>query len=204
VAKILSKIGDSLADTYDIEGSIAGIDQLNSADVSLVHDMSQVMLSERLAGDLVALDSPATDASTSFNVTLASPTATPSRIQQVSVINEVTNTVARLTHLAIYLRDRAGNQEVPIWVWDGTVSVQRMAFDGTVVATVEILTPIPAFSTLPSMQIGAGQQRSVEDFVMRGSTEAFGAGDITLRSLIYLNFPFSTGLPNRGITIPSW
>ena len=53
--KILAQAGISLADVYDVEGSIAGTDELLSEDVSLVHEMGGHMMSERCRSFVVTL-----------------------------------------------------------------------------------------------------------------------------------------------------
>jgi len=47
--KVLGQVGVSLADAYDIEGSIAGVDELVTRDVSLTHDMAATIFSERVS-----------------------------------------------------------------------------------------------------------------------------------------------------------
>ena len=45
MVKILSQAGISLADLYNVEGSIAGIEQLDTRELPIVHEMSGTIFS---------------------------------------------------------------------------------------------------------------------------------------------------------------
>ena len=55
--KILSQAGDSLADSYDVAGSIAGVDDLITQDVQLLHEMGGTIFSERLTSQVLTIAS---------------------------------------------------------------------------------------------------------------------------------------------------
>ena len=202
MVKILSKSGDSLADTYDVVGSVAGIEQLNSREVDLVHEMGGTLFSERLSGFIRRGITAALNQSTAFDITIVD---LPIVYRVLNVLVVVSN-ASRVSHCNISLRSLFTGREMPIFIFDvnqDTESNIRIDENGSGVGNrVELNGKL---GMLPTIGIGGEQpQRVGEDLVFRGVTSAFGAGTITLTALIYVAFSQIGGLSSRGVLIPSW
>ena len=206
MTKILSQSGSSLADVYGVEGSIAGIEQLETRDLPLVHEMGSTVFSERLGGEIVRLASGDIAQSTAFDVILTSP---PVGVYRVLGVVVLVNNSARVGMAQVSVRDPATGREIPIFIWDSdddTVSQMRTVENGGAAATTSVLR---SSLNLRSITIGIaeGQPRRVgEEIVMRGLTLGFGAGTVETIALLYLATAEITqgGLSSRGLPVPSW
>ncbi len=200
--KILAKSGDSLADVYDVAGSIAGIDDLISKDVSLVHEMGGTIASERLRGNVVLLLTGDIAQNTTFNVSLSvGPRITRLLAMQVLVVP-----VARLTNVQVSITATAllGSNEVPIWCWDSTDSVRAIKIlIGGSIADRTLLVPA-VIPTIPNLAIGTNQPLPMGTISLRGRTSGFGAGTVETSLLLYTAFPELQGVSSRGLPIPGW
>lgn len=199
--KVLSQSGNSLADVYDVEGSIAGIEELLSKDVNLVHEMGSTIFSERLSARMIALSSGALAQSLEWDINFSF--AEHTRILAVQV---VTATVARVNQASVALLSGAAvdDMEVPIWAWDaneGSV-VARVLIGGAVATQAVLISPI--VPQVPSMLTGNDAPRPASTVSFRGGTTAFGAGTVITQALIYGLFPQVAGLSSRGLPIPGW
>lgn len=203
MVKILSQAGDSLADFYDVEGSIAGIDQLESREISLVHEMGATIFAERFRTTILRAPANAIAQSTTFNIVLAILQDSPVRVLGVQVF---TDDLTRVQRAAVHVRSENLARDFPVWVWDGTNGITTtMEDDGAGVATFVLLTAGPSFTMLPSFAGGRDQSLSASRIVLRGATNAFGAGTVFIRALLLLAFPNDrSGLSNRGLPVPSW
>jgi len=204
VVKILSQAGNSLADTYDVEGSIAGIDQLETRELPIVHEMGATVFSERLSGAIRRATSGAILQNTNFDIILTDLPATPSRVLGVTVVTDV---AGRVSTAAILIRDAGAGREMPIFVWDSgeQFMVCRMVENNAAVGTLELLVTslnLPGFP--PSMIIGTDQPQEVDQIAFRGRSTGFGAGTVTITALIYLAFSEVGGISSRGLPIPGW
>lgn len=200
--KILSQSGVSLADAYDIEGSIAGIEDLQSREVSLVHEMGQTMFAERFSGQIFRQESAAIAQSTTFNVILTNLPDTPSRILGVRVLVDAS---AHTSGANVNVRDALRGQELPIWMWDGSAEPNiRIVDDGQAVATSAMLQPQPALTLEPNLLTGAAQAGTIDQVALRGTTSGFGAGTVTYTLLLYLAFAKMGGVSSRGLPLPGW
>jgi len=112
MAKVLSKSGDSLADVYDVEGSIAGIERLQSEEVHLTHDMGQTLFSERLASRMLELSSGVLSQSTVFNVNFS--IGITSRLLAIQVLSTNSGRLVKCS-VAITSPPAVDNMDVPIW-----------------------------------------------------------------------------------------
>jgi len=203
VVKILSRSGDSLADTYDVVGSVAGIETLDSKDVTLLHEMGSTLFSERCSGFVRRGITAALNQSTVFDITIAGLPAGMYRVLNALVL--VTN-AARVSHCNISLRSLANGREMPFFIFDinqDTESNIRLDENGSGVGNrVELNGKL---GMLPTLGISAGQpQRVGEDILFRGVTDAFGAGTVTLTALIYVGFSQVGGISSRGLPLPAW
>jgi len=205
MVKILSRSGDSLADTYDVQGSIAGIDQLLTQELPIVHEMGATIFSERFSIAVRHGSSGALAQSLDFeSVTTNLPEST-TRLLGVSVFAPQ-GEAADFVRASLALHDPDAGQDFPFWLWDGTNSVvTRLEDSGDAVAFVDLLTPSAPFTQLPQFASGRGFQRqSLPDLVFRGTTGAFGAGTATLTVIYLLAFTHVGGISSRGLPIPSW
>lgn len=201
MARILSKSGDSLADAYDVDGSIAGIEQLRSEEVHLTHEMGGVLHSERMAADVLSVSSGAVAQSTAWNVNFSIGPA----ITRILGAQIVTNGIGGIASAVLSVSTGIPITDMPLIAWDSTggaaVAVPVM-IAGTL-ATLSVLMPeIPPM--VPSMLIGSDQEQSVQFLSIRGATNAFGAGTVTTQALVYIAFPQVGGLSSRGLPTPSW
>ncbi len=203
--KILSQAGISLADAYDVEGSIAGVDQLISQDVSLVHEMGAQMFSERCLAFYERITTGAIAQNIAFDVeaTIAFPDS-PNRILKVLLVSD-TN---RITLAQVSQRTVVG--EMPLIIWDAAddvVSQMRYRIGAAATATVFYLRP--GLDLTPTMLMRTGDEGIMPTLFLRGLTSGFGAGVVTLDAFIHVaranptspqpGHPSSHGLPR-----PSW
>jgi len=202
MVKVLSQSGDSLADLYDVEGSIAGIEQLETRELPIVHEMGATVFSERLSGFIRRSVTGNVAQSTSFNITMA---GLPNGIFRILGLAVLVDTVGRTAFVQVALRSIVGGREIPVFVWDTDNNVTSdilIVDDDAAAAVFGYLVPGP--NLLPSLGVGVGQRQRVgEEIVMRGSTSAFGAGNVELTLLVYLGLTH-TGISNRGLPVPSW
>lgn len=203
MTKVLSKAGASLADVYDVQGSIAGINQLESDDVSLVHEMGATIFSERLGGSIVVVSTGALGQNTDWNLAL-SRGSTPSRILGIGVINNVSGRVSRaqvsLAAVPPLLTD------IPIFVWDSVVDIERLLniqVEGVNVLR-NILSPNPGHVLLPNLMIGTGQPLVTPQLTFRGRTLGFGAGTVVIEHIVYTVAAGLGGVSSTGLPLPSW
>lgn len=201
--KILSKSGDSLADMYDVKGSIAGIEQLNSREVSLVHEMGATLFSERFSGAIRRTSSGAIAQNLNWNNVLLDLPAGPFRIFGVAVFID---TSAAITMASIAVQDPNG-REVPIWSWDILDDVEtrvRFSNDGAAVAATIFLRPTRNMESIPHLMAGTGQPQRVPNIAFRGQMAAFGGGTAECTALIHIGLSRVAGISSRGLPIPSW
>lgn len=205
--KVLSKSGASLADVYDVEGSVAGVEEVLTKDVQLIHEMGGVIVSERFRTRVLRVASGDIDQNTNFdtllNINTASPTPlVPNRLLGVVV---VVDTAARLSRLQVSARDPDAGEDFPIWVFAGaTDHTIRIRIAGGAAADMTILTPDNL--NTPSMLGGSAvsHRPTTHELVMRGRTSGFGAGTVEMTLLAYVAFPRPGGVNSTGLPIPSW
>jgi len=203
MVKILSRSGDSLADVYDVVGSVAGIEELRSEEVTLVHEMGQTLFSERLSGFIRRSTTGAITQSTFVDEVL---TDLPNGITKVVGVQVFADDASRVDRMAVMLRSAVDGDEIPLWVWDGANNVTvRFSDNGAAVATHEVLVP-SVITQLPSLLIGRHQPQRVDEISLRGQATAFGAGNVTITMLVYIAFTHlaTFGLSSRGLPVPSW
>lgn len=207
MAKVLAQAGTSLADIYDVEGSVAGVDTLESKEVHLVHEMGQAIFSERLEGQLIRFSSGDILQSVAFDDAFTLPPAGISRVAAVAVHIDTT---ARLTNAQVSVsRIVPGNfQDCVVWAWatgagDDFERQIRIQDAGAAVAAVQQLVPQPQ-GLIPNMLIGTQQRNSVPQINFRGISAAFGAGTVEAVAVVYIVSTGVTALTNKGLPIPSW
>ena len=210
MAKILSKSGSSLADTYQVEGSIAGIEELLSENVNLVHEMGATIMSERLAGRLVVMAPNAAAQNVNWDVGIASnlQPIQPTRLLGVAVVVDVTS---RISHASVHIATippLQSLQDIPIWSWEAGAGSDfertvRIKMDGT---AANLIMLQPSFDTpmIPNLIIGTAQQIPVPAINFRGRTASFGAGTVLPQCILYLAFPERQTPASHGLPLPSW
>ena len=204
MAKILSKAGVTLADVYDVQGSVAGIDELLSKEVNLVHELGSTILSERLVGTIFAIDATAIAASVTWNVTFFTGND-HARLLGVQVI---TDQASRIANASLHISENPPSvTELPIWAWeaaDTEISIQS-SIAGTVTARL-LLAPNPGtIHNLPNLMVGGTSITPASQISFRGVASAFGAGTVRPQALIYLAHSAGGGTPgNKGLPLPGW
>lgn len=203
MSKIQSQAGNSLADVYDVQGSIAGIDTLETRELSIFHEMGSTVFSERFATTFRRLVSGAVAQDTDINVVLTNLPGAVTRLLGVVVFSD---DASRISNLTLLVRDPAAGQDIPLWVFAAGTSERSAFFDDNAGSTFDVLLPSPATVFVPTFIGGSAQANPnmVQDFAMRGRTTGFGAGTVFVRAILYFAFPFVLGTRSRGLPIPSW
>lgn len=202
MGKILSQSGVSLSDLYDIQGSIAGVDQLLSEEVNLVHDMGETMFSERLVANVRVVSAGALAQNITWNVALDFG-AHISRILGVALFGSV---AGRIANAAALISDFApGQTDCPILAWDSNMTevVVEIVFGGFTGPRILLQPVTPA--VLPNIVIGIDYSRPAPLISFRGRTSAFGAGSVEpLMALYSLGTQVDGISSNKGLPVPSW
>jgi len=202
--KVLSQSGISLSDVYDVEGSRAGIERLDDAEVKAVHELGGTIFSERMGGIIKRRTTGALNQSTNFAQTISDfESDSITRITGISVIASLD----RINFMSVCVLEPGGGLEFPIWAWDSAtdpaISI-RWDDSGAGAANEFLLRPLNAHN-LPSFLFGTNQRRVVPQVIIRGVTDAFGAGTVTTIIQIYEAFADrGSGLSSFGLPVPSW
>ncbi len=201
--KVLGKAGESLADVYDVEGSIAGVEELLSKDVNLVHEMGATIFSERLRANVIHTDSAAIAASTLWAVSVPRPTQ-HERVLGLIVVAGVT---ARMTRVTVSFGEGSPELECPIWTWEvGAGADFERSINVELASGVQNrFQLVPSNATaLPNLILRAGQPSGNPQITMRGVTSAFGAGTVITSLFLYTCAAGPGGLSSKGLPIPGW
>lgn len=205
MTKILSRSGDSLADIYDVEGSIAGIDQLETRELPIVHEMGGTVFSERFTTRVFRITSGALAQNLAYAVELITLPETPARLLGIQVFVDST---ARTTRVAVLATDPTLGQDFPLWVWNAAAADTAVVTfeDASTHANRSLLIPWLGINVYPAFVGGRDQQDSmVSSVTLSGLTSGFGAGTVTATALLYLAFPRGDiNISGRGLPIPSW
>jgi len=205
--KILGQAGVSLADVYDIEGSVVGLENLDVSEVKAVHDLGGQIHSERLISFIVLSSSGAVNQSAAIGVTAGGIPDSVNRLLGVSVL---ASAAARVDHVALTIQDADTGREFPIWSWDTNDDREQQilwSLDGAGAAAFFLLSTL--VTQLPQLLTRLGTSLAMPQLVMRGTTSAFGAGTVTVRALYHLCRP-NTGNPtpgepsSHGLPLPGW
>ena len=205
MVKILSQSGKSLADMYDVQGSIAGIEQLETRDLPIVHEMGATVLSERFTTRVFRIPTGPILQNVEFAVELTTLPETPARLLGVQVIIDTT---ARISRCAVMGTDPTLGQDFPLWVMETVAAAESVIMEDAGVSAVQrILIPRTSITlNFPTFVGGSEQQDSmVSSVTFMGLTTGFGAGTVSLAALLYLAFPRRDGsVSSLGLPIPSW
>jgi len=207
--KILSQAGVSLADIYDVEGSVVGLEDLDVSEIKGVHSLGPTIFSERLTSHLVLVTSTAINQSTAFNIAMANVTDAPNRLLGISVMADVG---ARVDFCSVAIGDQQSFRETPIWVWDSNDDiVKRFSWveDGVGPTTVDNLEVL-GLTHLPQLLTRTGLDRGMPRLMFRGFSTAFGAGTVEVQCIYTFCRANVSGTPapgepsSHGLPVPSW
>jgi len=205
--KILGQAGRSLADVYDVEGSVVGLENLDVGDIKGVHELGAQIHSERLQSFLVLASSTALGQSTAWGITTG---GFPDSINRLLGVTLIADAAGRVGQASIAIQEQGNSREIPIAVWataNDREQLMNWSFDGAAVALVVHLSTL--VTHVPQLLTRLGTSRQMPQLIFRGNTAAFGAGTVTTRALYHLARP-STGNPaagepsSHGLPIPGW
>ena len=208
MSKILGRSGTSLADVYDVEGSEAGLEQLDTRVVTPFHEMGGTILSERMTGGIRRTSTGDILQSTTWDIVITGIAATPgARILGITIMTDVP---ARVNIASVLLRDPDDNRELPLWWWDQSTDIDsdiRIA-DEAAAANINILQPVNPTGTLPTFMIRPsprGTPSGLSEIAFRGLTAGFGAGTVEVIVIIATLAPSGEVVPSsEGLPWPSW
>lgn len=204
MVKILSKSGDSLADMYDVAGSVAGIEELITHELPIVHEVGQTIFSERLSAGIRTRVTGDLLQSVQWNLFI---TELPNGIARILGVEVFTSNGSRVEMVSAAIQTANLEDEIPIFLWDQNEQVidGLIVAGGAAVATRNhLINGLPTAHT--SMLVGGGQPQRMDQISFRGTTLAFGAGTVKITLLVHLLFTHLGGnVPgNRGLGVPSW
>lgn len=201
MVKILSRTGDSLADMYDVEGSISGIEHLETHTLPIMHEMGGTVFSERLGAAIRRNQTSALAQNAVWDIVSTDLPNVPFRVLGVCVLADA---AARTQFAQLSLRESTNGREVPFFSWFTTNDVEsdiRIVENGAAVSNViKLVGP----TQLPTLGMGDTQRQHVGELTFRGLTAAFGAGTVTLTALVHIAFAQTGGISSRGVPIPGW
>jgi len=202
MVKILSQGGRSLADMYDVQGSIAGIDSLETRELPIVHEMGAVLFSERFRTTIRRV----TTGDIAQNITTSPAITTmPRSITRIIGIQVYSDDESRVLTASVSLQMPDNAQDFPIWIWDGTTFAAAPIVDDSVLVTLDVLSPEPGTLMVPTFTGGLHQgPDAVTDLRLRVTSTGFGAGTVEIMCLVYLAFTFTGGVSAFGAEVPSW
>jgi len=206
--KILSQAGTSLADVYDVEGSVVGLENLDVSDIKGVHDLGPQIHSERLLVFSLLADSTAINQSTAFDIELGAFPDSINRVLSVFVLADVTG---GFSFCSVAIRDSGSLVDHIIWAWDSVDDLEsQVRWAEPAVGTHIALRPTALVAGgLPTIIARTGASRTMPSLFFRGQTLAFGAGTVRARAQIQVARPDrgapAPGAPSsHGLPIPSW
>lgn len=207
--KILSQAGTSLADVYDIEGSVVGLEALDVEEVKAVHDLGPQIHSERLRSVVVLMSSTAVGQNTGWDIGTGQ---LPDSVNRIIGTTVIPLTAARVANAQLSIRNFDTGRETPIWNWDTGNDIEspiRWSNEGAGAIAVNVLRTVGAYWQLPTLCTRMEDQSSMPNLIFRGLTSGFGAGTVEVLALITLCRPDrATPMPgdprSHGLPIPSW
>jgi len=205
MVKILSQAGRSLADMYDVVGSVAGIEQLETRELPIVHEMGSTVFSERFRTTFRRRDTGAILQTVNADMLIDNMPVGISRILGVQVLAD---DASRVSHCSVSLFDpvAGGGQDFPIWIFDSGNADPFTTFlfedEGSQV-TRQLLRPVPGL-LLPSFIVTDPNVASMSQITAHALSTTFGAGTVEITLLVHFAFTFTGGVSAFGARIPSW
>ena len=200
MVKILSQGGRSLADMYQVEGSIAGIDQLETRELPIVHEMGATLFSERFRTTFRRGTTGPVAQSATPNISI---TNMPEGISRILGVQVITDDSSRIANVQVSVHDAVAAQDFPIWTWEVGNSDPIRLTDNAVGLTAEVLVPNEG-QLLPCFVTNGQTRLEISQIHLRADTTAFGAGNVFLTLLVHFAFTFTGGVSAFGARVPSW
>jgi len=203
MSKILSRSGVSLADAYNVQGSIAGINDLVSEEVHLSHDMASTMFAERLSSTIRRRATGDILQTINFEQTISDLPSTPTRILGVSLIADAD----RISFASLAMFDPTSQREFPFWVWDAAFDnavAVRWDDEGVGPANEFYLRSSGVQGIIPTLILGGDSPQRVPQIILRGGTTTFGAGTVEVILELYIAFAALQGVSSHGLPVPGW
>jgi len=205
--KILSRSGSSIADIYDVAGSIAGVEHLETHTVPVMHEMGALIASERMGGQIRRVATGDLLQSVTWDLVIPGIETGIMRILGISI---VADNGARVNRAQMSIANNslitAGN-EIPVFAWsvaDGAEISLRWVDNGAAVGNQALLINQIIGPSVPNMVFGSGQPQVVGNIRFRGDTTAFGAGTVALTAQVYFASTQLRGVRSVGLPIPGW
>ena len=207
--RVLSQAGTSLADVYDVKGSVAGIDRLDVDEIKGVHDLGPQIHTERLNAFGLIISSTAIAQNINFAVVLDAP---PDSINRINSISVIADTAGRINFCSVAIRDPGTGVDHPIWAWDTADDVEKsIRWAGPSLATLTLMESLSQVAgSAPNLMARWGNTWAMPNLVFLGQSGGFGAGTVLARALIQVvrpdqEIPIPAGAPSsHGLPIPSW
>lgn len=200
MVKILSQAGTSLADIYEVVGSVAGIEQLETRELGIVHEMGATVFSERVDFFLGRIITGPIAQNVDFDLSVTEVPNTPTRLLGLALLADAG---VRILNAAVFLR-QTPTREMPVWAYDGSNFLDVRWSDEGSIGNFDLLLGSPAVAMIPSFTGGSTQRRSVDEIILHGRTTGFGAGTVSLTGLFYLAAATDPTNISYGLPIPSW
>jgi hypothetical protein len=203
-----------MADSYDIEGSIVGVENLDSSSVGLVENMGQRVFSERMTSHLLRISSGSLAQNAAWDIVASPFPDGPCRITNIVFI---ALTASRVSMADLMIADPNSNVEMPIATWaSGAVTIGGVAdnerpirFDDDSAGAGTVSYLGQTLATSPQLVVQMGQAPGMPVLKFRGLTSGFGGG--TVEVLCYVShcrpnvLSPAPGHPSSvGLAIPSW
>lgn len=207
MAKILGEGGKSLADIYDVVGSVVAVDEIEADSVTAVHELGALINSERMGSSIALLKTGDLNQSADVLVEMSGFTG----ITRVLNVFVYADAGSRVNDVSVNIQDAGAQREVPLFMWETGQDAEftaRILSEGNA-GGFRVLRPAVQYLTLPGMVFGAGQRAQCPVLTMRGTTGGFGAGTVEIFAAVQIaNADVTgtgTGAPsNIGLPIPSW
>lgn len=211
MSKVLAQAGISLADVYDVEGSIVGVQELEAHEVKAVHELGGQIHSERLQAFVILLTTGPILQTITFDVVAGGIPDSINRVLSVFVFSDVSS---RTNFVQVGISGQGVAGEVPMFAWDSgadTEQTTRLSIGGAAAANVigKRLLGQGTTNFTPQLLMRTGANKLMPDLVMRGASNTFGAGNVTISALVLIARPDEgnppPGAPSSfGLPIPSW
>jgi len=207
MGKILSQSGIALADIYQIEGSIVGVEKLETNEVPVVHELGGTIVSERLRGIQLLLSTTPLQ-SADFSVSSGQVADCPNRIIAASVFIPAAM-AGDVGTCNLSIEDGGTGRQTVFWSFDSAVDAESAIRwnDGT--GVLDMIELRPGRITLPSLMVRVDVGTNMPVVRLQGTTTAFGAGTVEIQALVHL-VRANSGTPQQGqasshgLPLPSW
>lgn len=210
---ILGNAGKSLADIYDVEGSVVHVDELEASVVTTFHELGATIASERMGSSIIGLTATGLGQNADILAFPGGGTATDTPFPGITRVLSVFvyASAQRINDVSVNTYDPDSGREMPLFMWEAAtddIFTARILAPGGA-GGYKVLRPKAFYPHLPGFMFGPGQRAQVPTLAMRGTTSGFGAGTVDLYAIAQVVTAdvtgTGTGAPsNVGLPIPSW